>query len=304
MQATRRRFLSQAATIAAALVPGSQATPLKRPIGLQLYTVSDALQKDFNGTLKKISDMGFKEVELAQTFGLSGHEIGTMFKDNGLNCRSAHMFDLDQKPGAFMDFAKEVGAKYAVTSFNPPGMAMSALRGDHPDFEAFSQMVDTMTLDDYKRSATVCNMYSELAHNREMVYAYHNHNIEFKKFGDITGFETLLSSTDPKMVKFELDCGWVAAAGYDPAAFLKEYPERIKLLHIKAFKPGPPTVSLQAAKKPQPTELGRGKPDYKAIFAAVKHGAVEQYYIEQEPPFTDMTSFQAVKVDYDYLAGL
>jgi sugar phosphate isomerase/epimerase len=306
MSDSRRRFLSRLAGVAASAAawPDLNATPLHRPIGLQLYTVGDALSKDLNGTLKKISAMGYKEVELAQNFGLSAHELATAFKDNGLTCRSAHMFDLLQRPGEFMDFAKELGAKYVVTSFNPPPIALSAMRDEKPDFQAFARMLEQMSLDDYKRSANICNNLAVEAMNRELVYAYHNHNLEFKKFGNTTGYETLLEETDPKLVKFEMDCGWVTAAGYDPAVFLEKYPSRIKLLHIKAFKAGAPSLSLTDAKRPQPAELGRGVPDYKAIFAAVKRGSVEQYYVEQEPPFTDMTSMEAIKVDHEYLTGL
>ena len=72
------------------------------------------------------------------------------------------------------------------------------------------------------------------------------------------------------MVKFEMDCGWVSAAGYNPATFLEKYPERIRLLHIKAFQAAPPNLNLVGPKEPKPAELGRGKPDYRPIFAAAE----------------------------------
>jgi sugar phosphate isomerase/epimerase len=101
-----------------------------------------------------------------------------------------------------------------------------------------------------------------------------------------------------------MDCGWVSAAGYNPATFLAKYPERIRMLHIKAFQAAPPNLNLVGPKEPKPAELGRGKPDYKPIFAAAAKAQVEQYYIEQEPPFTEMSALEAVTVDYDYLHGM
>jgi sugar phosphate isomerase/epimerase len=262
------------------------------------------MAKDFHGTLQKIAAIGYKEVELAPTYGKTAAEWKTAFKDNGLNCRSVHMFDFTQTPQQFMDFAKEVGANYVVTSLNPPPAIAAKFAGPNPDFTAIVTAVENMTLDDWKNSAEIANTLGDEAKKRGLTYAYHNHNVEFKKFGGVTAFDTILASTNPDTVKFEMDCGWVSAAGYDPILYLKKYPERIRMLHIKAFKAGPPTLVLVGDDKPTPTELGRGSLDYKAIFAAAAKAHVEQYYVEQEPPFTEMTAMQAIKVDYDYLHTL
>ena len=307
MPPTRRNLLRTAGLTSAATMTNFdplRANPLNRPIGLQLYTVGDQLGKDFNGTLKQIAAIGYKEVELAATYQKSAAELRTAFSDAGLTCRSAHMFDFQKTPAQFMDFAKELGVKYVVTSFNPPPSAMASLSGAKPDFDAFVKVLEGMTLDDYKRSADMCNQLGAEARRHGLQYAYHNHNLEFRKFGDVTAYDTLLSSTDPQLVKMELDCGWVAAAGYDPVAYLDKFPDRIRLLHIKAFKSGAPTVTLQGAQRPEPTELGRGGIDYKPVFAAAKKAGVEQYYVEQEPPFTAVPAMEAIRIDYDFLHKL
>jgi len=285
-------------------VDALRANPLDRPIGLQLYTVGDQLGKDFNGALDQIAAVGYREIELAQTFGKSASELRTAFANAGLTCRSAHMFDFQKTPAQFMDFAKDLGATYAVTSFNPPPSVMAALKSAKPDFAAFLKALESMTFDDYKRSAEASNALGEEAQKHGLQYAYHNHNVEFKKFGDRTGYDVLLASTDPKLVKMEMDCGWIAAAGYDPTAYLKKYPDRYPLLHIKAFKSGPPCLTLGGPGSPTPTELGRGGIDYKPIFAAAKRAGVVQYYVEQEPPFKEVPAMQAIKVDYDFLHAL
>lgn len=111
-----------------------------------------------------------------------------------------------------------------------------------------------------------------------------------------------LKSTDPALVKFELDCGWMSAAGHSPAEYLRKYPDRYRLLHIEDFQPtDKPSLGLGPAVRPVPAELGRGHLDYGPIFAAARESQVEWYYVEQEPPFTEMTAIQAIKVNYEDL---
>lgn len=304
MSHSRRVFLRNASVTAALTNLALHADPLHKPAGLQLYTVGDELGHDFNGTLQQIAAIGYKEVELAATYGKSAAALRTAFSDNGLHCRSAHMFDFQKTPEQFMDFAKELGATYVVTSFNPPPSAMAAVSsGSPPDFSAFLKVLEGMTLDDYKHSAEACNHLGEAAKQRGLVYAYHNHNLEFKKLGDTLPYDLLLKSTDPELVKMEMDCGWVSVAGHDPVTYLETYPTRFRLLHIKDFKPGPPNLKLGPG-GPEPTELGRGSIDYKPIFAAAQKAKVEQYYVEQEPPFKEMPALEAIRVDYEYVHGL
>jgi sugar phosphate isomerase/epimerase len=248
--------------------------------------------------------MGYREVELAATYQKSAAELRGAFSDAGLSCSSAHMFDLNQTAAQFMDFARELGVKYVVTSFNPPESAMASLTGAGGSFDAFAKVLEDMTLDDYKRSADVCNQLGAEARKRGLHYAYHNHNLEFRKFGGVTAYDILLNSTDPQLVKMELDCGWVSAAGYDPVAYLQKFPGRYPLLHIKDFKSGAPTLSLQGPQRPESIELGRGGIDYKPIFAAARKAGVEQYYVEQEPPFIEMPAMEAIQVDYDFVHKL
>ncbi len=302
MVTSRRELLSKIAAAAAAF-RSMTANPLGKPIGLQLYTLDAEMQKDFPGTLRKVAQIGIKEVEIADTYRKTAADWKAALNRSGLHCRSVHVYDTNQPPEQIMSFASELGAKYVVTSLNaPPDIVKMA--GDAPDWFHLIKAVERMTLDDWKKSAAIANQLGEQAAKQGLTYAYHNHNVEFKKFGDATAFEMLLSSTSPATVKFEMDCGWVSAAGYNPATFLAKYPERIRMLHIKAFQAAPPNLNLVGPKEPKPAELGRGKPDYKPIFAAAAKAQVEQYYIEQEPPFKEMSALQAVTVDYDYLHGM
>ena len=303
MPESRRQFLSQTVLLGATL-RGLTANPLQKPIGLQLYTIGDELQNDFAGALSKVAQIGIKEVEIAAIYGKPAVEWKAALHDRGLHCRSVHVFDTNQAPEEVMSFAAELGARYVVTSLNPPPELVAKIGNGHPDWIALVHAVERQTFDDWKKSAAIANQLGELAAKHGLTYAYHNHNVEFKKFGNTTAFEMLLASTDPAKVKFEMDCGWASAAGHDPAALLDKYPERIRMLHIKAFQAAPANLNLVGPNAPKPTELGRGKPDYKLVFAAAAKARVEQYYIEQEPPFVEISALQAVKVDYDYLHGM
>lgn len=286
------------------MLRGAKANPLGKPIGLQLYMVDAELTKDFGGTLDKVAQIGIKEVEIADLYGKSASEWKAALQKSGLHCRSVHVYDSAQAPEEVMRFAGELGAKYVVTSLNAPAETLAKIPGGKVDWPNLVHAVEGMTADDWKKSADLTNQLGAQAAKHGLQYAYHNHNVEFKKFGDKTAWEMLVARTDAKQVKFEMDCGWVAAAGYDPAKLLAEHPDRIRMLHIKAFQAGPGNLNLVGPKEPKPSEIGHGKPDYRAVFAAAAHAQVEQYYIEQEPPYVHLTALEAVRAGYEYLHGL
>jgi sugar phosphate isomerase/epimerase len=202
----------------------ANANPMNVPIGLQLYSVGEISVRISPALLKQIASIGYKEVELAQTYGKSGAELRSAFSDNGLRCRSAHVFDFSKTPAQFMDFAAELGAEYVVASFNPLPSAAAALSGPKPDLTAFLKAREGMTNDDYKLSAQTCSALGDEAKKQGLTYAYHKHNLEFKKFDGLGAYDLLLQAADPSLVTMEMDCGWVSAAGHDSVAYLNKYP--------------------------------------------------------------------------------
>ncbi len=110
--------------------------------------------------------------------------------------------------------------------------------------------------------------------------------MNFLKSFSQTAYDTSLRSTDPELVKMELDCGWIAAASYDPVAYLKKYPNRYRPLQIEAFKSAAPSLTLSGPKGPKPTELGHGGICYKPVFAAAQAAKVERYYVKQSKSLT------------------
>lgn len=290
----RRRFLQSGAIAGASsllsLAPGKiHAAPAGAPIGIQLYTVGKELQGDVRGTLRQIAGIGYTEVETAGFAGLTAREFRDEITRAGLHCRSAHMQWNLQDLGPMFDDAHALGVDFVVSSaLFPPGTS------------------DGSTVDGYKKLAVKLNGIAQKTRDAGLQYAYHNHNFEFKDLGaGIIGYDILLSETDPSLVAFELDCGWMIAAGFQPIQYFKKYPRRYRMLHIKDFVAGSKiSTSLAPDLRPQGTELGRGHIDYKPILDAAAGTAVKYIYVEQEPPFLDMPALDAAKVDYDYLRRL
>jgi sugar phosphate isomerase/epimerase len=298
---SRRNFLLQSGTAitAGCLLSGTGLSFFNSPIGLQLYTVGDLLKKDFEGTLEQVAAIGYREVEMAGFFGKTPGQVKAALKNAGLHCGSAHIFG----PLNFeetLDYVKELGAKYVITSGVSPQRVIEA-RKDPKASEAMKDII----LDDCKELAEVYNKMGEQASRVGIQLAYHNHNWEFQSFNGVIFYDELLLRTDPELVKFELDCGWAKVAGHDPVTYLEKYAGRFRLLHIKDFEAGyKPTTSRKGDTKPPSTELGRGGIDYKPILLAAKKTAVDWLYVEQEPPFTELPALEAIKVSYDYLKHL
>jgi sugar phosphate isomerase/epimerase len=119
------------------------------------------------------------------------------------------------------------------------------------------------------------------------------------------GYEVLLRETDPSVVKFEADCGWMKVGGADPVALLTEHAHRFALVHIKDFKNlTHPVTIFGAPDGPVPTELGRGSVDLLPIVKAARQIGVRHFYVEQEPPYKDMPPLEAAAVDYKALHSL
>jgi sugar phosphate isomerase/epimerase len=264
-------------------------------VGLQLFTVSASLEENFEGTLRSIHQIGYREVETAGALHQSALRWRTSLKDAGLHCASVHLAGDDPAP-AMMDFAKELGAAYVVTALymlNPT-----------PDDAAYRRMLASLTLDDYKRMAERCNRLGEQAQQRNLQLAYHNENIEFEPKAGHMGYDTLVAETDADLVKLELDCGWMVAAGHDPVEYLHAYPARYRMLHVKDFKAVmKPTYGFEEGDGPQSTELGRGFIDYVPIIKAARQARIEHYFVEEEPPFATPV-MQALAIDYEYTKSI
>ncbi|HUY94543.1 MAG TPA: sugar phosphate isomerase/epimerase [Terracidiphilus sp.] len=297
---SRRKFVLSAPVAAIGLATSRRvsADPLGVPPGIQLYTVGADMQKDPAGTLRQLRQIGYLYVEAAGFGKLSPADFRKAIDDAGLKCPSAHLQFSSADPGPLFDQAHALGVQYAVSSVliaRPLGKGM----------QGFVHSLSSLTADDFKRNAALANDIARKAKAAGLQYAYHNHNFEFRDLGGgKTGYDIILAETDPELVKFEADCGWMCVAGKDPVDFFRRYPDRYRMIHVKDFVKGPATTDLMGPNRPKGTELGRGFIDYRPIFAAAGPAGVQYYFSEQEPPFTDMSALAAAKADYDYMHAI
>lgn len=286
----RRDFICNAtvglagAAICSQLPESLFASPYGKAIGLQLYTLRDQLEKDVPGTIKQVAAIGYKDVEIYSLYGKTPSEFGQILKDNGITASSGHYLLPAVKsewPKRIED-AQTLGLRYMVI--------------------AILDAQERKSLDDYKKLAELFTQAGEATQKAGIQFCYHNHNFEFQKLGDTLPYDYLLTTLDPKLVKFEMDCFWVTHAGQDPVAYFKKYPGRFPLLHIKDMKDKPAPTQELDAKMGLFAPVGSGSIDWQPIFAAAKTGGMEHYYVEQD--YCEVPPLEAVKMSYQYLDGL
>ena len=198
----------------------------------------------------------------------------------GLHCVSTHhpMGVLKPKLDELVAYGHDLGLKYMVCS--------SAIRKD-PSAQG------KLTLDDWRWMADELNHAGEKVKAAGMTLGYHNHTPEFGQEGGTVFYDELLRLTDPKLVVFEMDCGWVSATGRNPVEYLSKTPERFPLLHVKDMVRGT-TGGFHS------TVMGRGVVDYRPILRAAT--GLKHYFIEQEE--FDMDPIEALRLDAEYMRKL
>jgi sugar phosphate isomerase/epimerase len=157
-----------------------------------------------------------------------------------------------------------------------------------------------MTADDWRHVAAQLNEKGAALKREGLKLGYHNHNVELTRLGSKTPLDLLIENTDPGLVWFEMDAGWVAAGGLEPIPLLRAHPHRFRLMHIKDLKA---STVFNAALRMDPANVGSGTLDWKAILPVAYEAGVRYYYVEQEPPFVE-PRMQAAREDYDFLARL
>ena len=283
MSYSRRTFLkASAATVAATSVSSRRlsAKPLSLPIGLQLYSVRELLPKDFDGTLHKVAAAGYTEVEAAGYYKHTAQEFRHSMDQAGLRCISAHhsMYELSPHLDEFIEYGHNLGLTYIVCP--------SPTRKD-------PKAKGALNLDDWRWVAGELNRIGEKVKAAGMTFGYHNHGPEFGTEAGVVFYDELLRLTDPKLVVFEMDCGWVYSAGRNPVDYLSKTPDRFPLLHIK-------DMERAANGESHSSVLGRGAMDYAPILRAAT--GLKHYFIEQED--FDIDTMEALRLDAEYMRKL
>ena len=271
---SRRVFIKSASALSAAVfVKGPlnafAATPV---IGLQLYTVRDAMGTDPLGTLQKVAQIGYNSVENAtytgseKFYGMDAATYKKVLNENGLVANSGHYrLGEEQEKGAdvkgtilhdwqrAVDDASAVGLKYMVCAY-----LSEYERGD---------------LDHYKKLADIFNKAGETCKKSGIQFCYHNHDFEFKVQNGVFPYDVILEKTDKNNVKMEVDLYWIKKAGQDPLALFQKHPGRFPLWHVK-------DMSKEADQSF--AAVGTGIIDFKTIFQHKDQAGMKYFFVEQD----------------------
>jgi sugar phosphate isomerase/epimerase len=288
---SRRTFLETATTVTAATLWSSRlgwaAGHKINKIGVQLYTVRDLMQKDFDGTIAKVAQIGYKEVEFAGYFGRTGKQVRAVVDQNGLKAPSTHVQydELDAKFPSVVDTSREIGLEYIICPWIPEELRKS------PDI--------------WKQASEKFNKCGEQAKKAGIQFGYHNHWFEFLPVNGKLPYDELLAECDPNLVKMEMDLCWITVAGADPLKYFNEYPGRFPLVHVKDIKKIPP-VSEAGGQNfgdslKDMTSVGNGIIDWKRIFAQSDKAGIKHYIVEHDKP---EDSIQSITESYEYLSRL
>jgi sugar phosphate isomerase/epimerase len=299
MVTSRRSFLKTTAAVTTGLLiaPDLFALGNKKPfaarhrrqIGTQLYTVRTQMAADPIGTLEKVAKIGFNTVEGATYTGselfynMPTAQFKQVLDDNGLEMPSAHYALGEGMPNTkgtitndwqkAVDDAAAVGLKYMVCAY-----LSDKERG---------------TIDHYVETAEKLSAAGAICQKAGIQLCYHNHNFEFVAQGGQLPYDILVGSTDPDMVKMEMDIYWVYKAKQDPIALFKKYPGRFPLWHVKDMDKTPDEKF---------TEVGNGVIPFKSIFAHANEAGLDYFFNEQDTcpgdPLVSMTeSYKYIKAN-------
>jgi sugar phosphate isomerase/epimerase len=287
----RRTFIGTitAATLLSSRLNWAAANEHKiEKIGVQLYTVRDEMKRDFEGTIAKVAQIGYREVEFAGLFDHSPQEAKVMLDRHGLVAPSSHIpyKDLGADWPKTLEGAQVIGQSYIVCPMIDDEVRKAP--------------------DGWKRAAETFNRAGEASKKAGIQFAYHNHNFEFVPTSDgRLAYDVLLEETDPKLVQMEMDLCWISVAGYDPLKYFQRYPGRFPMVHVKDVKKIPERKGSEPAAIEDVslgmTEVGSGVIDWKRIFAHADEGGLKHYFVEHDEP---KAPFESIKTSFDYLQKL
>lgn len=265
-------------------------------IGLQAYTVRDALDVDFTGTLKKVKEMGYDGIELAGLHGKTVEEVGAILKEIGLTVETSHVpyqelvADMANTVAAY----KSLGCKYITIPY--------MIDEHRPGMPGFKEVVENI------------RAIGEECKKQGVTLLYHNHDFEFVRVENGQyGLDYLYSEIPADLLQTELDTCWVNVAGENPTEYIKKYANRCPVVHLKDFVGGKSEnmyelIGIEADKSETKSEfafrpVGQGIQDFKSITAAAVECGAEWMIVEQDNTY-EIPSVEAAKISREYLKTL
>lgn len=277
MKHNRREFIKATSATALGMLllgPAGCTTPVpdrkSHGVGLQLYSIRDAIDADLMGSLKKVSDMGYKNLELAnyadgKFYGHAPKEFKKIVNDLGMEIISSHT--MVEAKGITLENAQkmaddhaELEVKYCVQPWVEP---------------------EDRNIEMYKKMVGDWNEVGEIMMNVGIQFGYHNHNFEFLNIdGVVPYYDILLSDLDPDLVTMQLDLYWATKAGQDPVEMFNQYPGRFEMLHFKDMSVD--NAPFYDVTKDDIAPVGEGLIDFKRILAAKDTAGMKYFFVEDD----------------------
>ena len=228
----------------------------KRPTALQLYSVRNQAANDLIDTLRRVAQIGYPGVEFAGWHGVSVKEIRGVLDETGMSAVAAHI--------PYARFQNEI--ETVIEELHALNCAQAVVPW-------LAEEQRPTTAEQASTLAANLNQWATKLKDAAIGLSYHNHDFEFRNVGSKTVFDLLVEQTDASLVNFELDLGWIAFAGFDPAAVLKRLAGRIPLVHVKDIVAGPDFEAVP---------VGTGVMDWSALLPIAKQGGVQWFIVEQD----------------------
>lgn len=272
----------------------------KLPIGIQLYSVRDEMEKDFEGTIKTLAEYGYTAVEFAGLFDHTAEDVKRICKEAGVDPISAHV-----GPDVLLANLEEEIKKYHDIGCRYIGIPWASVSRDLPggtDYPAFLEAI--------RKIAAEMSKYG-------MKLVYHNHDFEFTKIDGQYKIDILYADTTPDELQTELDTCWVRVGGPDPAEFVLKYSGRAPLVHIKDYVGGPTAnmyklIDGGVVESKVETDngffeqrpVGYGVQDVQSIISASEKAGAECIIVEQDDTTPGMTSMECAKKSIEFIKSL
>jgi len=290
MNLQRRNFIKKSALLTgAALLPAygfSAPTKSKYKMGLQLFTIRDAMAKDPVATLKQVKKLGYEDLEIygydakqGTYYGFKAADFKRLLDDLELTVTSGH-YDFS----TYFERPMDEMLQYLDQCLS----GSLALKKSYITWPWLAP--EYRTLDNFKKLAEKLNVMAVQVNKAGLGFAYHNHDFEFTKHNGQTGYDIILKQTDPDLVKLQMDMYWVEhSSKMSPAQLIVNNPGRYVMWHIKDMD----KVTRDY------TELGNGSIDYIEMLSTITTDALEYYYLEQGGNFAQ-NSMQSIADSADY----
>jgi sugar phosphate isomerase/epimerase len=253
---------------------------LRFPIAIQLYSVREELEADFEGTLQVLREMGYDGIEMVGMYGRTPTEIMEICAKYELELISMHI-SVDEvmnwSKAQLVEY-KEMGCKQVVLCYLPPAYRYGT--------ECYPILMSKL------------REMGEYGQEIGLLVAYHNHDFEFLKADDKYVLDMLYEEISEEILKAELDTCWIHVGGEKPADYIRKYAKRMLAVHLKDYRPSDDGLEICMC------PIGQGVLDFQDILKASEEAGASWMVVEQDFPSRGATPLECARMSIEYLKSL